>query len=128
MSQIFILLSYLSRNNPKYPKIITEQIFISFSLPTRKIPSIQIDDSKSIRSTIESLSIERKENKEGKRKRKRGKKSHQFRHTASSQKRMPINFMTATASAAGPTGLAQSPKQLRHSTGLHPAHNCIRAY
>lgn len=33
--------------------------------------------------------------------------------------------MAAAASAAGPTGFAQSPKQLRHSTELHPVHNYV---
>lgn len=69
MSQIFILLSYLSRNNPKYPKIITEQIFISFSLPTRKIPSIQIDDF----ANPSDLRSNRKEKKEGKKEEERKK-------------------------------------------------------
>lgn len=36
-----------------------------------------------------------------------------------------ISFMAVATSAAGPTGLAQSPKQLRHSTELHPVHNYV---
>lgn len=42
---------------------------------------------------------------------------------ASWQRSAPISFMAAGTFAAGPTGFAQSSKQLRHSTGLHPVHN-----